>query len=694
MKRILAGVLGITISGIIGSITVLSQTDRRASVLDNRLVGNVYGTVTEVETSKPISGAEIFLLDQTFQKSEKRTSIRTNKGNILLPPLSTAIRRGVTDEEGKFLINFVPTPFPFKSYTIVVKAPGYPLFLINEARVLPGAVMALKVTCKLTKRARIATFFEGDDPNSPLKYRHQEITVSAISKPEDVSDLESAKVLGYRVFATREGLVGGTTANGHVIRRRDRFVALPSRRALNDNDRTRDFQVKITYKGRSVAAPVWDVGPWNIFDDYWNPENIREIYAHLHHGGKPGLGIGVPEAQVAFLRGYNRKWSGDFGGKKDMQIVRNPAGIDLADGTFLDDLKMRRNDWVTVEFLWRPDVKIGDSVQTTGSINVRSRPAGSRIGQESKGARGKILSGPQGASYSDNFYVWWNILWRDGLKGWSAENWLRKLSSTTETPPPSVQEGIRGDFNGDGQPDILWQHKDGRLSVWFMRSSTRVRDAPLTPYSIDPNWKITGTGDFNGDGQTDMIGQHTDGRIYVWFMNGITLFKGEYLSATAIDPNWKIAGTGDFNRDGQMDILWRHTDGRIYTWFMKGTVETNGSYFDPNRIDPNWRIAGTGDFNRDSQTDLLWQRIDGQIYIWLMNGITLSKGVYPRPNSIDPNWEVGSVADFNRDGHSDILWLHTSGRLSIWFMNGTLLSNSVYTIPDLADSDWKVIGPR
>lgn len=37
----------------------------------------------------------------------------------------------------------------------------------------------------------------------------------------------------YRVFATREGLVGGTTANGHVIRERDHFVALPSRRGLS-----------------------------------------------------------------------------------------------------------------------------------------------------------------------------------------------------------------------------------------------------------------------------------------------------------------------------------------------------------------------------------------------------------------------------------------------------------------------------
>ena len=35
-----------------------------------------------------------------------------------------------------------------------------------------------------------------------------------------------ATPLTYRVYGTREGLVGGTTANGHIIKSYDRFVAL------------------------------------------------------------------------------------------------------------------------------------------------------------------------------------------------------------------------------------------------------------------------------------------------------------------------------------------------------------------------------------------------------------------------------------------------------------------------------------
>ncbi|MHB8645654.1 MAG: hypothetical protein ACYDAR_07685, partial [Thermomicrobiales bacterium] len=53
---------------------------------------------------------------------------------------------------------------------------------------------------------------------------------------------ESASSVTFRVYATREGLVGGTTSSGHVITPSDHFVALPSFKALNKT-------VKIAYKG-------------------------------------------------------------------------------------------------------------------------------------------------------------------------------------------------------------------------------------------------------------------------------------------------------------------------------------------------------------------------------------------------------------------------------------------------------------
>jgi hypothetical protein len=142
----------------------------------------------------------------------------------------------------------------------------------------------------------------------------------------------------YRVFATREGLVGATTANGHVIRDRDHFVALPSRRALAPRG-SGDYTVKIcAANGRCEWAPVWDVGPWNTTDDYWNPPADRQAWQDLPQG--------MPQAQAAYHDDYHDGVD-QFG-----REVLNLAGIDLADGTFWDGLGLRHNSWVTVTYLW------------------------------------------------------------------------------------------------------------------------------------------------------------------------------------------------------------------------------------------------------------------------------------------------------------------------------------------------------
>jgi hypothetical protein len=171
--------------------------------------------------------------------------------------------------------------------------------------------------------------------------------------------------VSYRVFATREGLIGGTTANGHVIGKNDLFVALPSRRALSPRDSS-DYSVKVCAPtGRCAYAPVWDVGPWNTHDDYWSPAHQRENWR--------GLPEGVPQAQAATRDGHN-------GGKDQFgRTVRNPAGIDLSDALFSDALGMTSNDWVTVDYLWTGRTRLA-AVRAEGGVQVRAaRNATARI---------------------------------------------------------------------------------------------------------------------------------------------------------------------------------------------------------------------------------------------------------------------------------------------------------------------------
>jgi hypothetical protein len=187
-------------------------------------------------------------------------------------------------------------------------------------------------------------------------------TVRGIQLTADATAAVSAATPGltYRVYATRIGLVGELTANGRTVQPRDHFVALPSRRGLSPLN-TGDYTVRVctTTGSRCEYAPVWDVGPWNTRDDYWNPSAVRENWKNLPQGR--------PEAQAAYQSGYN-------GGRDQFgRTVLNPAGIDLADGTFWDGLQLTTNAWVDVAYLWTgggPRAVVGD-----GPLNIRTGPS-------------------------------------------------------------------------------------------------------------------------------------------------------------------------------------------------------------------------------------------------------------------------------------------------------------------------------
>jgi hypothetical protein len=223
----------------------------------------------------------------------------------------------------------------------------------------------------------------------------------------------------YRIFATREGLVGRTTANGHVIQPRDRFVALPSWSALAPKG-TDKYAVRLTYNGRSVVVPVWDVGPWNTKDDYWNPSRR---YADLP--------VGRPMAHAAYFDDYNG--GRDESGRK----VRDPNGIDIADGTFWDDLGMGRSDYVLVTFLW-----LGADPGPGNATPIEPAPAAAPAAPPAKpveveagataidnGAAGYSASGPdwESAACGMGGSHAWTRSTSDSAKATSAAAWTPQL---------------------------------------------------------------------------------------------------------------------------------------------------------------------------------------------------------------------------------------------------------------------------
>lgn len=162
----------------------------------------------------------------------------------------------------------------------------------------------------------------------------------------------------------------------------------------------------------------------------------------------------------------------------------------------------------------------------------------------------------------------------------------------------------------DGHVDILWQHADGRLRIWYMDGYARVGSVPTVPEqpSYQALWKVMGTGDFGStaadpspDGHPDILFQHVNSReTVVWYMQGNQASGGDFTVPSAPSPlNWSVVGVGDFGagniepgRDGNADILWRNDDsGRTVIWFMKGRVKYEGAFTSCWEPSFDWRVA-------------------------------------------------------------------------------------------------------
>jgi flagellar biosynthesis regulator FlaF len=116
-------------------------------------------------------------------------------------------------------------------------------------------------------------------------------------------------------------------------------VALPHRNLKDKYRKGRPAKVTITRKKGRIKAPVKEVGPWNIRDNYWQSRRKRDNFDNLRRC--------KPEAEAAYFNNYNH--GRDQFGRK----VLNPAGVDLTPRAAKRlGLRKYQNAWVWVRYPW------------------------------------------------------------------------------------------------------------------------------------------------------------------------------------------------------------------------------------------------------------------------------------------------------------------------------------------------------
>ena len=149
------------------------------------------------------------------------------------------------------------------------------------------------------------------------------------------------------------------------------------------------------------------------------------------------------------------------------------------------------------------------------------------------------------------------------------------VSSTLDVTVPAATGAA------PGVAEILWQNTDGQAAISEM-NGTNVIGGGLVGYNPGPSWQAIGTGDFNDDGQSDILWQNVNtGQASVWELNGTNIIGNELVGG-APGPSWKAIGTGDFNDDGHSDILWQNAStGQASIWEMNGTNVIGGGLVAP-----------------------------------------------------------------------------------------------------------------
>jgi hypothetical protein len=116
-------------------------------------------------------------------------------------------------------------------------------------------------------------------------------------------------------------------------------VALPHRILKSKHLRGTTYRVRLHRGDHRVKAPIKEVGPWNIRDNYWRTRKYRDMWKDLRRC--------TPEAEAAYFHNYNRG-EDQFG-----REVLNPAGVDLTPRVARRlGLDRYQNAWVYVRYLW------------------------------------------------------------------------------------------------------------------------------------------------------------------------------------------------------------------------------------------------------------------------------------------------------------------------------------------------------
>jgi len=173
------------------------------------------------------------------------------------------------------------------------------------------------------------------------------------------------------------------------------------------------------------------------------------------------------------------------------------------------------------------------------------------------------------------------------------------------------------DLNDSGEPDIIWQAKEGEneghMAVWLMDGhqaydAGRIHNHPGEHW-VNPAWEIGAVFDLLGDGEPEIIwqavgGDHADDLAY-WKIDMDAPFERKdsariynHPGASGINADWNLNASVDLFGDGSEEFIYQHNFGRLVYWQLDVTnprevIRKDNGFLKPWSTDsPGWWLVG------------------------------------------------------------------------------------------------------
>ena len=213
---------------------------------------------------------------------------------------------------------------------------------------------------------------------------------------------------------------------------------------------------------------------------------------------------------------------------------------------------------------------------------------------------------------------------------------------------------------GKKNADVYVRNSDNTIGAWTTDAEGRVSGWE-TVGSFDAATKLIGLGDFNGDGQTDLLLRNDNGAVGCYLTSGDATGWNYFQS---LGDEWSICAVGDLNGDGRDDLILKHDAGFAGSWLTQ--ADCTMAWADLDTVQDTFEIVGTGDFNADGTSDVLlrsgtyygaWIVRNGSVSAWMgfgdLGGVT-----------------VEQIGDFDADGRDDLRIRTAAGDIGTMLVKG------------------------